>query len=109
MRGIISGTVVALTLAVAGCTTDGTETVTKETKLATKAKTINYTAWACEDHKKTVNGLNCQKFRSAYGPGREKTKQAVLSVCPGNCRIILVRPGCVPLTLDNRRVLRPKC
>lgn len=109
MRGIISGTLVTLVLVVAGCTTDGAETTTNETKIATKAKTINYTAWACEGRKKTVTGYRCTNFHASYGPGRSGAVKEVQRICPGNCKILLVKQGCVPLTLDSRKVLRPKC
>lgn len=99
----------ALATLLAGCTTDGTETGSETTTVAAKTKTLNYTAWACEGHSKTVTGGRCQKFHSAYGPGRRETRRAVQNTCPGNCEIIFVRQGCIPLTLDNRKVLRPKC
>ena len=109
MRGMITGAVAFLALAVSGCTTDGTDTETPETNTASTKPAINYTAWACEGFKRTVKGGNCDGFHSAYGPGRQGVRRHVQSICPGNCEIIFVKRGCVPLALNNRQVLRPKC
>lgn len=106
MRG---NTIMAAALAVllAGCTTDGTETSTEEIKPA--KKTINYTAWVCQVAGRTVGGYRCDNFYSAYGPERSGAVKAAQAACTGNCKLLFVRQGCVNLTTNQRKVLRPKC
>ncbi len=109
MKGIITVAGLACLIVVSGCTTDGTETETTELRTASQARTINYTAWACEGYSKTVTGGKCKGFHSFYGPGRDEAERRVQEICPGDCRIISVEPGCASLTLKSRRVVRPRC